>query len=89
MVKFANEPVLDKIFERIRTEVNKIDGNDGIFDGNDGIFVAFTKIKMLTNEKLHLKLSQYFEDAVVHFRRVIRKSRTVYYIEANLDKAKI
>ena len=49
-VKFANEPVLDKIFERIRTEVNKI-------DQNDGIFVAFTKIKVLTNEKLHLKLS--------------------------------
>ena len=49
-VKFANEPVLDKIFERIRTEVNKI-------DRNDGIFVAFTKIKVLTNEKLHLKLS--------------------------------
>ena len=49
-VKFANEPVLDKFFERIRTEVNKI-------DRNDGIFVAFTKIKVLTNEKLHLKLS--------------------------------
>lgn len=39
-------------FKRIKTEVKKI----------DGIFVAFTKVKVFNNERLHLKLLSYFED---------------------------
>ena len=65
------------IFNRIRTEINKI-------DGNDGIFVAFTKIKVLSNDRLHLKFLSYFEDIVVHFRRVIRQNKHVYFIEATV-----
>ena len=38
-------------FKRIKTEVKKI----------DGIFVAFTKVKVFNNERLHLKLLPYFE----------------------------
>lgn len=51
------------IFNGIRTKINKI-------DGTDGIFVSFTKIKVLSNERLHLKFLSYLEDIAVHLRRV-------------------
>ena len=40
--------VFDMIFNSIRTEINKI-------DITDAIFVAFTKIEVLSNKRLHLK----------------------------------
>ena len=81
-VKFANELVLDKIFEKIKTEVNQI-------ERTESIFLAFTKRKLLSNERPPLKLSHYFEGVAVHFKMVVRKSKHVYFIEAHLDKAKI
>lgn len=47
-----NKSSLDMTFKRIKTEVKKIDGT----------FVAFTKVKVFNNERLHLKLLPYFED---------------------------
>ena len=47
-IKIANWPAFDMIIKRIRTEVNKIDRT------ND-IFVSLAKIKVLNNERLHLK----------------------------------
>ena len=53
------------ILKRIRTEINRL-------DGTDGVFVAFTETKVLSNERLRFKLLSYFEDVIVPFRKGTR-----------------
>lgn len=47
-------------------------------------FCSFTKIKVLSNERLHLKFLSYFEDIAVHLGRVKKLNKHVYYIEATI-----
>ena len=64
-IKLVNKPAFDMILKRIRTEINRL-------DGTDGVFVAFTETKVLSNERLRFKSLSYFEDVIVPFRKVTR-----------------
>ena len=68
----------------IRNKTNKI-------EEVDNVFVAYSKIKIKpSNEKkLKLRITGYLSEMNICFRKAIMKSKNVYFIHANVDKAKI
>ena len=68
----------------MRNKVSKIEGA-----GN--IFVAYSKteIKPSNMRKLKLRITNYFPDVDICFRKAIIKSKSVYFIHTNVDTTKI
>ena len=83
-VKLENEPKTEEKFHVIRNKINKV-------QGADNIFVAYSKIKIkiLDEQKFKLRITNCFAEMNVCFRKAIIKSKNVYFIHVNVDKAKI
>lgn len=75
---------IEEIFLVNRNKVSKIEGA-----GN--IFVTYSKIetKPWNMPKLKLRITNYFPDVDICFRKAVIKSKRVYFIHANANTTKI
>ena len=84
LVRLNDEPDIKDIFHVIRNKIDSI-------EQSSNLFVAYNKIKMKPSkkQKTKLRIMNYFIEINIYFKKATIKSKNVYCIDTNVDKAKI
>ena len=84
-VKLEDEPKIKETFYVIKNKMNKVKGAD------NNMFVPYGKIRIEPFEqpKVNLRIMSYFANTDIYFRKVIIRSKNIYFIHANVNKANI
>ena len=84
LVRLDDEPNIKEISHVIRNKIDSI-------EQSSNLFVAYNKIKIKPSkkQKTKLRIMNYFIEINIYFKKATIKSKNVYCIHTNVDKAKI
>ena len=83
-VKLEDELKIEETFYVIKNKINKV-------KGTDNMFVPYGKIRIEPFEqpKVNLRIMSCFANRDIYLRKVIIRSKNIYFVHANVNKAKI